>query len=100
MKAFFLSIAFALIGTTLALPANPDLPKDVDLEGFSKFAGLENVEQLEQALSAVNEDLDEDADVKSRSLEARQSAQCTLKRIKQVMFDFCTSPLMALQTSH
>lgn len=93
MKVLVLSIVFNLLSFATALPTVPDLPKAIDLPGFAESLGFNSIEQVEQALSAI----DDDGEPETRSLDERATGQCTLRRIKEVMFDF-SKPLLGTRT--
>ncbi|KAL1584855.1 hypothetical protein WHR41_06666 [Cladosporium halotolerans] len=97
MKVLALSIVFNLLSSATALPTVPDLPKDIDLPGFAESLGFNSIEQVEQALSAA---VDDDGEPETRSLEERAVGQCTLRRIKEVMFDFSITQFENERNAH
>jgi hypothetical protein len=89
--------ALALLSAVVANPINGQDAKDVvDFHAFPEFAGLGSLEDLvEEGASSsdadVDVDADADADVDGEGIEARAANQCTLGKLKKILFDYSES---------
>lgn len=86
-----LPLAFALFTSVLAHPATVEPPKDVDFHVYPEFAGLDSLDQL---LSNDTFDGGDEDDIEARD-PAAQANQCTLAKLKKIMFDYSESPSLS-----
>jgi hypothetical protein len=93
--------ALALLSAVAAHPTNGQDAKDsVDFHVFPEFASLASLEDLvegETFGSDTDVDVDGDGDDDGETIEARAANQCTLAKLKDIMFDwseyhFCFLP--------
>jgi len=72
-------------------PINGQDAKEVDFSVFPEFASLGSLNDLVEA-GTVESDTDADVDVDSNGdgdgIEARAANQCTLAKLKKILFDY------------
>jgi hypothetical protein len=86
--------ALALLSAVAAHPTNEQDAKDlVDFHVFPEFASLASLDDLVDretfgSDTDVDFDVDGDGDDKGETIEARAANQCTLAKLKDIMFDW------------
>lgn len=76
--------ALALLSAVVvAHPTNGQDAKEVDFHMFPEFAALGSLEELSEG-----EALESGTNVDSEGIEARAANQCTLAKLKQILFDY------------
>jgi hypothetical protein len=86
--------ALALLFAVAAHPINEQDAKDlVDFHVFPEFASLASLDDLVDretfgSDTDVDFDVDGDGDDKGETIEARAANQCTLAKLKDIMFDW------------
>jgi hypothetical protein len=80
--------ALALLSAVVAHPTNgQDAGEVVDFDAFPKLAGLGSLDDLVDG-GAFKSDTDGDVDADGEGIEARAANQCTLAKLKKIMFDY------------
>jgi hypothetical protein len=82
--------ALALLSAAAAHPTNrQETEEAVDFHVFPELAGLGSLEDLVDG-GALGSDTDADVDVDAdgEGIEARAANQCTLAKLKKILFDY------------
>jgi hypothetical protein len=80
--------ALALLSAAAAHPTNEQETEEaVDLHVFPELAGLGSLEDLVDG-GALGSDTDADVDADGEGIEARAANQCTLAKLKKILFDY------------
>jgi uncharacterized protein YuzE len=81
--------ALALLSAVVASPINGQDAKEVDFHDFPEFAGLESLQDLVGGGDFESDaDIDIDGDGETEGIEARAANQCTLAKLKKILFDY------------
>jgi hypothetical protein len=80
--------AFALLSAVAAHPTNgPETEEAVDFHVYPELAGLGSLEDLVDG-GGFQSDTDVDVDADGAGIEARAANQCTLAKLKKILFDY------------
>jgi len=82
--------AVALLSAAAAHPADGQESTEVGLPVFPEFAGLGLLDDLAEG-DAFDSDMDDDGDGEDEGIEARAANQCTMAKLKEIMFDWSES---------
>jgi hypothetical protein len=81
--------ALALLSAVVASPINGQDAKEVGFHDFPEFASLGSLQDLVGGGDFESDaDIDIDGDGETEGIEARAANQCTLAKLKKILFDY------------